>query len=76
MSHKKKYNSLDELPFFNVNRSYVKMDAVRAFTVLEESLRGEDGYLGPEEYSAICSLKSILKSRQKRINKLKKGWKK
>lgn len=52
------------------------MDAVQAFTVLEESLRGKDGYLGPEEYSAICSLKSILKSRQKRINKLKKGWKK
>ena len=46
MSRKKKYNSLDELPFFNINKSYVKMDAARAFSVLEKSLRGEDGYLG------------------------------
>lgn len=71
MSRKKKYNSLDELPFFNVNKSYVKMDAAQAFSILEKSLRGEDGYLGPAEYSALCSLRNIIKSQQKKINKLR-----
>lgn len=72
MSHKKKYNSLNELPFFNVNKSYVKMDAVQALSVLESSLRKEDGYLSPLDYSALCSLKNIIKAQQKRINKIRR----
>lgn len=80
MSHRKKYVCAEELPFFNVNAGYVKMDAHKALSILEDALRGSsDGYLAPEHYSALCSLANIILTREKKIRalteRLDKKWK-
>jgi len=73
MSHRKKFTNLGDLPFFNVNAGYVKMDASEALSVLEDNLRGSpEGYLSPECYSALCSLANIILVQEKRVIKLAK----
>jgi len=72
MSHRKKYHCIGDVPFFNVNSGYVKMDAAEALRTLEDNLRGEpEGYLSPDSYSALCSLANIILVQEKKIRKLR-----
>jgi hypothetical protein len=71
VSHRKKYQSLGDVPFFNVNSGYVKMDASEALRILEDNLRGEPGgYLSPDSYSALCSLANVILVQDKKIRRL------